>query len=112
MGKTTERVLFVCTGNVDRSPTAEALLKDKKGFEVLSAGTYIHARRRVSERLIDWADVIFVMEEHHKEAILDLRPEAENKTIVLFIPDIYRRNSPELIETLKTKLTKHLNINW
>jgi len=38
----TKRVLFVCTANVDRSPTAEALLKGKEGFDVLSAGTALN----------------------------------------------------------------------
>lgn len=108
----TKRVLFVCTANIDRSPTAEALLKRKEGFEVLSAGTWINAERRVSARLIDWADVIFVMEEHHKEDIIALNPESENKIIVLGIPDIYLRNDPELIKIFKTKLTKYLNIKW
>ena len=108
----TKRVLFVCTANIDRSPTAESLLKGKEGFEVLSAGTWINAERRVSARLIDWADVIFVMEEHHKEDIIALHPESENKIIMLGIPDIYLRNDPELIKILKTKLTKYLNIKW
>ena len=36
-----EKILFVCTGNMDRSPTAESLLKGREGFEVRSAGTWI-----------------------------------------------------------------------
>ena len=106
----TERILFVCTGNMDRSPTAESLLKRREGFEVRSAGTWIHARRRITSDLIEWADRIFVMEDHHKRAILSICPEAEGKIIVLNIPDIYMRNDPELIEILKMKLRKHLNI--
>ena len=97
------RVLFVCTANIDRSPTAEGLLKSVGGFEVQSAGVWFNARRRVSEELIDWADLIFVMEEYHKEVILALKPNAENKIVVLNIPDIYPRNSPELIRLLKSK---------
>jgi len=108
----TKRVLFVCTGNMDRSPTAESLLSGKEGFEAKSAGTWIHARKRVSESLIKWADQIFVMESYHKEVILSICPEAEEKVIVLDIPDIYRRNDPELIEILKNKLAKHLKIEW
>jgi len=108
----TKRVLFVCTGNIDRSPTAESLLKEKESFEVKSAGTWMHARNRISKALIEWADLIFVMENHHKNVILSISPEAEEKVIVLDIPDIYRRNDPELIEILKEKLTKHLKIEW
>lgn len=103
-----KRVLFVCTGNMDRSPTAEALLKGKEGFEVKSAGTWIYSRTRISKDLIDWADVIFAMEVHHKKVITQISLEAEKKTIVLNIPDIYRRNDPELIKILKEKLSKYL----
>jgi predicted protein tyrosine phosphatase len=106
------RVLFVCTANIDRSPTAEALLKNIGGFEVQSAGIWFNARKRISENLIDWADVIFAMEDQHKEAILNLKPDAENKVIVLKIPDIYQRNDPELIEILKAKLSEYLKIKW
>jgi len=52
------------------------------------------------------------MEEHHKEAVLALKPEAEKKIIVLDIPDTYLRDDPELIKILKTKLTKYLHIKW
>jgi len=107
-----KRVLFVCTGNMDRSPTAESLLSGRRGFEVKSAGTWMHARRRISRDLIEWADMIFVMEGHHKDAILNICPEAEEKVIVLDIPDIYRRNDPELLEILKQKLGRYLKIEW
>ncbi|RLI13114.1 phosphotyrosine protein phosphatase [Candidatus Bathyarchaeota archaeon] len=107
-----KRVLFVCTGNMDRSPTAESLLSSKKNFEVKSAGTWIHARNKISKDLIEWADVIFVMEDYHKDVILDICPEADNKVIVLGIPDIYERNDPRLIEILKKKIAEHLKIEW
>ena len=106
------KILFVCTGNLDRSPTAEDLFKGREAFEVKSAGTHIHARRRISQSLLDWADKIFVMERAHEDAILQLMPEAENKITVLDIPDNYLRNSPELVELLKAKLSKDLNIEW
>lgn len=107
-----KRVLFVCTANIDRSPTAEALLKNVGEFEVQSAGIWFNARRRISESLIDWADIIFAMEDQHKEAILNLKPDAENKVVVLKIPDIYPRNDPELIKILKVKLSESLKIKW
>ncbi|MGB9133995.1 MAG: phosphotyrosine protein phosphatase, partial [Candidatus Bathyarchaeia archaeon] len=59
----TRKVLFVCSGNIDRSPTAEVLLRGKEGFEVKSAGTWEGARKVVSRELMDGADAIFVMEE-------------------------------------------------
>jgi len=106
------KVLFVCTANIDRSPTAEDLLKGKDGFEVISAGTWANAQKSISENLIDWADLILVMEERHKEAVLTLKPEFEKKIIVLDIPDIYLRDDSKLVKLLKTKLSYYLNIKW
>jgi protein-tyrosine-phosphatase len=40
----TKKVLFVCTGNYDRSPTAENMYKNVKGLEVKSAGISIAAQ--------------------------------------------------------------------
>lgn len=105
-------VLFVCTGNIDRSPTAETLLKKKEGYDVRSAGTWIGAPARISEDLVDWADIILVMEAEHKKAILSIKPEAEEKITVLDVPNMYLRGDPELIRTLKAKLRSHLNIEW
>ena len=107
-----KRVLFVCTANIDRSPTAEDLLKNVEGFEVQSAGVWFNARRRISKELIDWADIIFVMEDFHKEVIMTLKPDADKKIVVLNIPDIYLRNDPELISILKVKLAEFLKIDW
>lgn len=47
-----KKILFVCTGNMDRSPTAENLLKEKEDFEAMSAGTWMHAHRRISESTV------------------------------------------------------------
>jgi len=107
-----KKILFVCTGNMDRSPTAEDLLKGRKDFEVMSAGTWMQAHRRISESLLDWADKIFVMENEHEAAILRLKPDVQKKITVLDIPNNYRRNDPELVKTLKAKLSKHLDIKW
>jgi predicted protein tyrosine phosphatase len=93
------------------SPTAEGLLKDRAKFEVCSAGTWIHAPKRVCGGLMDWADLVFAMEEHHKEALLELKPEAENKIIMLDISDVYPKNHPKLIEILEKKLIIILKIN-
>jgi predicted protein tyrosine phosphatase len=98
------RVLFVCTGNYDRSPTAEDMYKGIRGLEVKSAGISVHAQNPLSKELVKWADVIYAMEELHKTAIVELDPSAETKTVVLDIPDIYFRDQPELKTLLKQKL--------
>lgn len=107
-----KRILFVCTANVDRSPTAEAILRGVRGFEVKSAGIWPNARRRITRDLIDWADLIFAMEEYHRDVIVALKPEAVDKVIVLNIPDIYPRNDPRLVKLLKDKISEHLGVSW
>ena len=98
------KVLFVCTGNIDRSPTAEDLLKGRKGFEVRSAGTMAGARRRVSRDDLEWADAVFVMEEHHRDSLLAIAPHSAGKIQVLGIPDLYYRGDGRLIRILKERL--------
>jgi predicted protein tyrosine phosphatase len=102
------KILFVCSGNIDRSPTAEQLFKNYKGLEVKSAGTDRKAPNPISADLIQWADKIFAMEEKHKRQILRICPEASEKIIVLNIEDLYEKNDPQLITILKTKVTPHL----
>jgi predicted protein tyrosine phosphatase len=106
----TRKVLFVCGWNIDRSPTAEDLLKDRGGFEVKSAGTRMGARNVVSMELIDWADIVFAMEQEHKEAINLINPKAEKKIIVLGIEDDYKRGDPRLVKILEEKLSKYLGV--
>jgi predicted protein tyrosine phosphatase len=101
-------VLFVCSGNIDRSPTAEALLRQKEGFEVKAAGTWIGARKVVSKELIEWADMIFAMEEQHREALVRIDQNAEAKTIVLGVDDHYLKDDPELTKILKERLSDYL----
>jgi len=107
------RILFVCSGNRDRSPTAEQLFRNHKGLEVKSAGILRGiAPTPLSADLIQWADKIFAMEEKHKEEILNISPKASEKIVVLNIENNYYRNDPLLIAILKTKVTPHLrNVN-
>jgi len=75
-----------------------------------SAGTSDKARIKVNQKLIDWADVIFVMEPKHKK-ILNQRfrlSPAENPMIVLDIEDNYQFGDAELVEILKTALSGYL----
>lgn len=45
------RLLFICTGNRDRSPTAEDLFRYSKDYEAKSADTHPCAVHRVAQ---DW----------------------------------------------------------
>ena len=60
---TRERILFVCTANVDRSRTAEDLYADDPRYEVRSAGTAPFATLPLTRDLLLWADRVFVMNE-------------------------------------------------
>ncbi len=57
-------LLFICSRNNWRSPTAESIYKNREGFNVKSAGTEPSARIKVNAKLIDWADTIFVMKKN------------------------------------------------
>lgn len=102
------KVLFVCSGNIDRSPTAEGMFKKRADLEVMSAGTSLLARRRVTRQLVDWADKIFVMEQKHADRLESLEPGAQAKIVVLNIPDEYHRNDPELIRLLDERVIPYL----
>jgi len=100
-----EKILFLCSANLERSPTAEALFHDVPGWEVESAGTKEYAKTRVTRDLLDWADKIFVMEQTHLADIQKILPECILKTVVLGISDQYRKNSKKLIVLLIWKLS-------
>lgn len=96
-------VLFVCSRNQWRSPTAERVFKRHPLMSTRSAGTSPNARRTISEDDLRWADVVMVMEHKHRDRIVAAFPRlVEHVTIhVLDIPDEYREMDPELVELLQ-----------
>ena len=103
------RVLFVCSKNQWRSPTAERLWEEDSRFSVRSAGTSANARRRVRSQDLEWADVIVAMEHKHKERLLDLdrRPDLKRKVVVANIADLPYM-SPPLIQRLQERVAPML----
>jgi len=83
------RVLFVCTANEQRSPTAERMYRGRADLEVASAGVAATLKREMNEDLLDWADVVYVMEPMHVEMIEREFPGASERTSIrtLHIPD-------------------------
>ena len=103
-------VLFVCSRNRLRSPTAEVLFSNPPDIETTSAGTSPDAETVVSADLVEWADLIFAMEAVHKRR-LNERFSSLLKTrrlIVLGIPDNYEYMDESLIAVLRQKVTPHL----
>ncbi len=104
------RVLFVCTGNICRSPMAEGLTRhhaerrgiglscasvgliarngmpaSEHGISVLRAkGIDIgeHRAHRLDGAHVDWADLVVAMEEEHRLAVREF-PEAKAKPVLL-----------------------------
>jgi len=99
-------ILFVCSRNKWRSRTAEEIFKNNGVHPIKSAGTENTARIRVSENVLAWADIIYVMEQKHKNRIQEKynRQEIMDKIEVLDIPDDYRFMDADLIEILKMHL--------
>ena len=62
------RVLFVCSQNRLRSPDrGSRCSRPYPGIKVASAGLDRQVEKPVTDDLIDWADVIFVMQKSHQE---------------------------------------------
>ena len=106
-------VLFVCTGNICRSSMALGLFRHMaldrgvaERFNLRSCGTFAsdgnpatpesvqaamrlgvdistHRATSCSKELLDWADVIYCMAQHHRDALLLIRPEAASKIHLL-----------------------------
>jgi len=105
-----KKALFVCTANLQRSPTAEDLFQRWKGvWETKSAGIAPNpGRNALSQKLIDWADVIIVMESIHNQYIQAHFKRAKNKIHVLNIADRYFRDDPALKRELQKNVPRVL----
>lgn len=104
------KILFVCSRNEWRSPTAETIYKNHDFIVAKSAGTSPSARIKINQKHVEWADLIFVMEKKHRQLIeqkfgneLD-----RQKIIVLNIPDEYQYMDEDLIEELEAKVSAYL----
>ena len=108
-----KNVLFICTQNRLRSPTAEQIFSDWPGIETQSAGLGNEAGNPVSPELLAWSDLIFVMEKSHRNKLSKkFRSFLSNKRVIcLDIPDEYEFMDPVLVQLLKEKVTRFLPTN-
>lgn len=95
--------LFVCSRNRLRSPTAEQVFADWPGVETASAGLAPDAEEAVTFELVEWADLIFVMEKRHRAALQRRfrRHLRRARVVCLDIPDNYAFMDSALVAILK-----------
>jgi len=105
-------LLFVCSKNQWRSPTAEAIYRNRADLNVRSAGTSGTARRSVNAADIRWADHILVMEHEHKVRLKDkFAQEMRHKKIhVLDIADDYQFMDPDLVALIELRVGMVLGV--
>jgi len=103
-------VLFVCSQNRFRSPTAERVFSSWPHIEVASAGLEPTATRPITPELLKWANSIFVMERSHRNQLLKkFRPYLKDQRIIcLNIPDEYEYMDPILIRLLQSTVPRYL----
>jgi predicted protein tyrosine phosphatase len=103
-------LLFLCSRNRWRSPTAERLFDGVDGHQARSAGTEAGARVRVTAGLLGWADVVFVMERKHAARLRAKFPDAlaGKPLLCLRIPDDYGFMDPALVRLLEARVAAAL----
>jgi len=104
------RVLFVCTQNRLRSPTAEQVFSQWSGVECASSGVHSSADVPLDRELLEWAELIFVMERAHRNKMArQFRAHLKGKRVIcLGIPDDYEFMDPALVRLLELKVAPHL----
>ena len=97
-------ILFICSKNQWRSPTAEQIYRNHPVVEARSAGTSSSARHQVTPADLQWADLIIAMEDKHLSRLrADYPSHLIHKTAhVLDIPDAYQYMDPDLIAEIQS----------
>lgn len=103
-------LLFVCSRNKLRSATAETMFSSRASIEAIGAGIGPDSPTPLSGDLIEWADIIFVMEQSHKKKLtVRFRGRLKGKrVVVLGIRDRYQYMDPRLVSLLETRVGQHV----
>ncbi len=99
-------LLFLWSRNRLRSPTAERVFAAWPGVETASAGLAPDADEPCTDELVEWADIVFVMERAHRARLQKrFRKSLKSARVVcLDIPDDYAFMQPELFALLEEKV--------
>lgn len=105
-----QKLLFICSRNRWRSPTAEKIFHGGDGIQARSAGTESGARIKVTAGLLGWADLVFVMEKKHLRRLQEKFADelAGKRIICLNIPDDFQFMQPELVTLLQSAVPPFL----
>lgn len=104
-----KNLLFLCSRNRLRSPTAERVFARHPGVETASAGLAPDAEEECSVELVERAD-IFVMEKAHRSKLQRRfgKHLKRARVIRLDIPDDYAFMQPERVALLERKVGPYL----
>lgn len=105
-----KRVLFLCSRNRLRSPTAEQVFGGRVDLEVASAELAPDADEPVTPELLEWAEIIFVMEKRHRAALSRRfrRHTGHARILCLDIADDFDFMNPRLVKLLNARAGPHL----
>ena len=104
-------ILFICGRNKRRSKTAAQIFRNDSRFNTRSAGFSPKSPHQLNGNDVEWADIIFVMEDSHKNRLMGTYRDWDLPKIeVLSIPDDYEYMEDELIELLQTGVNDYLRI--
>jgi predicted protein tyrosine phosphatase len=105
-----KNVLFICSQNKLRSPTAEQVFARYPDIETASAGLNNDAENPVTGELVEWADLIFVMEQAHRNKLRKKFKQhlSRARVICLDIPDDYDFMDPYLVRLLEARVPRFL----
>lgn len=106
-------LLFVCSENRLRSPTGEEVFSKYEGVNAIGCGTNSDAETPISGDLVEWADIIFVMQKTHKNKVSKkFKALLKGKRLIcLEIPDEYECMDPVLVQMMQNRVLRHIGIH-